>query len=56
MYGVQAWEILHDPERGGRLNMDDFRRMLIRAGYSMEEVRKASLQRGWDRLNAGEVM
>ena len=56
MSAVQAWEMLNDPDYSGRLTMDGLRRLLIRAGYSEEVAHKAALQRGWDRLSAGEVM
>ena len=56
MHSTQAWELLCDPERCGQLRMDGFYKLLIRAGYSAEVARKAALQRGWDRLSAGEVM
>lgn len=56
MAGVQAWELLNDPDYCGRLTMGEFHRLLLRAGYPEATAAEASRQRGWDRLNAGEVM
>lgn len=54
MHSCQAWEMLNDPERSCRLGMDEFRDLLIRAGYSVKAADAAARQRGWDRLAAGE--
>lgn len=56
MAGVQAWELLNTPDYCGRLTMAELHRLLIRAGYPAQVAHKAALQRGWDRLSAGEVM
>lgn len=56
MEGVRAWEMLNDPNYSARLTMDAFRKLLIRAGYSPKVAHKAAMQRGWERLSAGEVL
>lgn len=56
MLRVQAWERLNDPEYSGQLNMEQFRRLLLEAGYSVEVADKAAAKRGWDRLDAGVKM
>lgn len=53
---MQAWEQLNDPNYCGRLNMEEFYDLLLRAGYSEEVASKAAKQRGWDRLNAEMAM
>ena len=53
---VKAWETLEDPERSGRMNMEQFHRLLLRAGFPEEEASEMARQRGWDRLAAGEMM
>lgn len=53
---VQAWERLNDPDYSGRLNMAQFRALLLQAGYSAAAAKKAANQRGWDRLCAGVEM
>ena len=56
MLKVQAWERLNNPEYSGQLDMEQFRRLLLDAGYSVEVADKASVKRGWDRLDAGVTM
>ena len=56
MERVKAWEMLEDPEIGGSLNMVQFHRLLLRAGWSPEDADEAAKQRGWERLQAGEAM
>jgi hypothetical protein len=56
MDSVQAWEMINDPERSGKLTMDGFYRLLRRAGYTEQVAHEAAKQRAWDRLSAGEVM
>lgn len=56
MLAAKAMELLEDPERCSQLRMEDFNRLLVRAGYSKSAARKASLQRGWDRLTAGQMI
>ena len=56
MTATQAWEMINDPDRCNRLTMGDFEELLRRAGYSSEVAHKAAMQRGWDRLCAGELM
>lgn len=56
MDGVRAWEELHDPVRSARLTMGEIEDLMVRAGYSLREAHAAAMQRGWDRLAAGEVM
>lgn len=53
---TMAWERLHDPEYAGKLNMEQFYDLLIRAGYSAADAREAAKQRGWDRMAAGLTM
>jgi hypothetical protein len=53
---TQAWELLHDPEYCGKLNMEGMRRLMIRAGYSVDVAQKAATQRGWERLSEGVEM
>ena len=56
MDGVRAWELLNDPSYSGRLTMEGFHRLLRRAGFPEDAAHEAAMQRGWDRLSAGEVM
>ena len=56
MLRVQAWELLNNPDYSGRLTMDEFHRLLLRAGWNRVAAQKAANQRGWERLSAGEVM
>lgn len=50
---VQAWELLNDKEYSGRLNMSQFYKLLLQAGYDNESAQKAANKRGWIRLSAG---
>ena len=56
MARVQAWEQLNDPEYAGRLSMEGFEKLLLRAGYSTKDAHEAAMKRGWDRLSAGEML
>ena len=56
MHRTQAWELLQDSDYSSRLTMDGFHRLLRQAGYTEAVAHKAAMQRGWDRLSAGEVM
>ena len=56
MSGVQAWELLNDPDHCGRLTMGEFYHLLRRAGYTESVAHEAAKQRGWDRLSAGRTM
>ena len=56
MRGVQAWEVLNDPDRCSQLNMEQIHKYMIRAGYSEEAARESAMQRGWDRLSAGDTV
>ena len=53
---VQAWERINDPDYCGRLTMEQFYNLLIEAGYSEDAAQDAASKRGWERLNAGEMM
>lgn len=53
---VQAWELLNNHDYSPRLTMSGLYDLIIRAGYPEEVAHKASMQRGLDRLSAGEVM
>lgn len=54
MSSVQAWELLGDAEHCRNLTMEEFRKLLVRAGHSPEVVRRAAMEHGWGRLSAGE--
>lgn len=56
MSGVHAWETLNDPEKAAKLTMEGFERLLLRAGYPADEAHKAAMDRGWNRLSAGETL
>lgn len=56
MHISQAYELLADPNYAGRLGMEDFEKLLLRAGYSPDTAHTAAKQRGWDRLTAGEAL
>ncbi len=56
MDNVKAHELLEDPSYCGRLTMGEFRKLLLRAGYSVKVANEAAKERGWNRLVAGEVM
>lgn len=56
MERVKAQELLENPEHGPRLSMEGLERTLIKAGYPKEQAHKAAMQRGWDRLAAGETL
>lgn len=56
MVSTQAWEVLNDPEYCGKLTMNQYHGLLLKAGYSRDHADEAALQRGWDRLSAGEVV
>lgn len=49
----RAWEKLNDPNYAGQLNMVEFEKLLLRAGYSPRAAHKAAMKRGEDRLDAG---
>ena len=53
---TRAWEMLNTPDYCAKLDMESFRDLMLRAGYPSEAVRQAALQRGWDRLSAGEAV
>ena len=53
---VKALELLEDSEHCSQLSYVGYRRLLLRAGFSPEEVREASLQHGWNRLSAEKLM
>lgn len=54
MIRVKAQELLDNPDYINRLTMDGYYNLLLRAGYSKELATKATSQRSWERLNAGE--
>ena len=56
MDGVKARELLDDPEYSSQLTMDQFEKLLLRAGYPDGVAHEAAMQRGWDRLSAGVEM
>ncbi len=56
MRSVQAWEVLHDPDRCGRLSTVELYELMVRAGYRDEDAQIAANQRANDRLDAGVKM
>jgi len=56
MIREKAVELLSDATYSARLPMEELRNLLIRAGYSKDIAHKAAMQRGWDRLSAGETI
>lgn len=56
MHASQAWEVLNDRNRSGRLPMGEFYDLLLRAGFQRDEAQRLANQRGWERLNAGEML
>jgi hypothetical protein len=56
MRKTQAWEMLNNPEYAGQLTTNGTYELMLEAGYSEAEAQRAASQRGWDRLNAGQVM
>ena len=52
---VKALELIERPEYCGGLTMDGLYKLMLRAGFDKEDAHEASLQRGGERLNAGEM-
>ena len=50
---VQARELLDDPKYCGKLGMDEFYDLLVRAGYSADVAQRAAVERGNLRMNVG---
>ena len=50
---AKAWEMLHDPNVGGKLNADQFLELCKEAGYSEEQAQKAATRRANQRLDQG---
>ncbi len=46
MDNVKAHELLEDPSYCGRLTMGEFRKLLLRAGYSVKVANEAAKERG----------
>jgi hypothetical protein len=56
MEKTRAWELLHDPEYCGRLDVVGMRDLMLRAGYPTEVVREAVNRHGEYRLNNNMVL
>ena len=56
MMTVQAQERLDDGAYCARLPMHEFQRLLVRAGYPQDIAHQTAMQRGMDRLSAGESL
>lgn len=54
MHRINARELMDDPDYVCRLTIDGYYDLLLRAGYSGDEARRATTERSWDRLTAGE--
>jgi hypothetical protein len=56
MKKVQAWELLNNADYSSKLNMRQFKELLLEAGYSEEDAQDMANERGCQRLEAGVTM
>ena len=50
---AQAWQMLHDPNVCGKLDMEAYLDLCIAAGYSKRAAEKAACEWGFKRLSKG---
>lgn len=55
MIRTQAQELLDDPRHVGRLGMEELESLMLRAGYKYEDAHRTAMNRGFNRLAAGET-
>lgn len=47
---LMAWDWLHDPKIGGRLEAKEVKELAKQAGYKEDEAQRLANKRAWDRM------